>query len=77
MQHPEVDALDQVHDEVLAARRAEVVDDPHHARVTEARQQAGLSLEPLVVVRVGALLECDLDAGLKILCSVDSAHRAG
>ena len=74
-QHAEVDPADEVHHQVLARRRREVVRDAHHPRVLEAGQQPRLGLEPLVVMGVGALLERDLGVGLGIDRAVDLAHR--
>ncbi len=75
-ERPEVDPPNQVHHEVPATRRREVIDDPDHARMLEAGQQSCLDVEALVVVRVGGLLERDFLAALGLDRAVDGAHRA-
>ena len=42
----QVGALDQLHDQPVAAVIAAVVDHVHHPRVAQAAQQAGLDVEP-------------------------------
>jgi hypothetical protein len=45
--------------------------------VAEAREQARLGFEPLIVVRIRALLERDVVPDFEVLGTVDGTHRAG
>ena len=69
-------ALDQLHDDVVVAGVAEVVDDAHDARVVELGQQPRLDLEARDVRRVEQALDGDEAPGLAVERAVDRAHRA-
>ena len=69
-------ALDQLHDDVVVAGVAEVVDDAHDARVVELGQQPRLDLEARDVRRVQQALDRDEAAGLAVEGAMDRAHRA-
>ena len=69
-------AVDELHDDVVVAGVAEVVDDAHDARVVELGQQPRLDLEARDVRRVEEALDGDEAPGLVVERAVDRAHRA-
>ena len=72
----EVEALDELHDDVGALLVAGVVEDLDQARMAQARQQARLDLEARGVADVEQALDRDLAALLAVQRAVDGAHRA-
>jgi hypothetical protein len=76
-QPAEIDALDEVHHQVLAAVVLEVVDDPHHPWMAQLGEQARLDLEARGVPPVEQALECHVPlVALGVAGAVDRAHRA-
>src|SRR3712207_4932338 len=70
----EIDALDELHHQVLAALVVEVVDHLHHAGVVERGEQARLDVEARGVAPVGEPLERDVASVLGVVAAVDRAH---
>ena len=71
----QVDAVDEVHDDVEALVVAGVVEHLDHARVAQAREQARLDLEARGVTDVQQALDGDVGAGLAIDGTVNRTHR--
>ena len=74
-EHVEIDPLDELHDEVLAAVVAEVVEHLHDARMAEHGQQPRLDLEALRVAGVEQVLDRDPTRVAQVAGAVDCAHR--
>ena len=72
----EVEALDELHDDVGALLVAGVVEDLDEPRMAQAGQQARLDLEARGVADVEQALDGDLAALLAVEGAVDGAHSA-
>ena len=72
----QVDALDELHHQVLAALVGEVVEHLHHARMAQQRKQPRLDVEALRVGGVLHVLDRHRRARARVAGAVHRAHRA-
>ncbi len=72
----QIDALDELHHQVLAMLVGEVVEDLDHARMAQQRQQPRLDVEALRVGRVLHVLDGHRRACAAVASAVHRPHRA-